>query len=122
MLMALINGPMLQFPWAKSNNQHIFSSAATKQDPIKGALMITVGCFCWAGFIILQVSFLINYKSEHFHVRQFGHVQDSWSLFPFKASISIDKDAMFSFIGVSISIDKDVMFSFIGDYSKIIPC
>ncbi|TYH73535.1 hypothetical protein ES332_D05G336200v1 [Gossypium tomentosum] len=57
MLMTLINGPMLPLPWTKSNNHHVFSSAsAVKQDPIKGALMIIFGCFCWAGFIILQLS------------------------------------------------------------------
>ena len=117
MIMTLINGPMLQLPWIKSNNHHVFSSAAVKQDAVKGALMITIGCFCWASFIILQVSFQINYG-------HFGrvHLHSLSLLSPFKASISIDKDAMFSFIGVSISIDKDVMFSFIGDYAKIIPC
>ncbi|XVE99520.1 hypothetical protein REPUB_Repub03eG0206100 [Reevesia pubescens] len=55
LLMTLINGPMLKLPWIKPNNQHVFSSAAAHQDPIKGALMITIGCFCWAVFIILQL-------------------------------------------------------------------
>ncbi|TYG70719.1 hypothetical protein ES288_D05G336400v1 [Gossypium darwinii] len=65
MLMTLINGPMLPLPWTKSNNHHVFSSAsAVKQDPIKGALMIIFGCFCWAGFIILQAITLKSYPAE----------------------------------------------------------
>ncbi|EOY18238.1 Nodulin MtN21 /EamA-like transporter family protein [Theobroma cacao] len=64
MLMTLINGPMLNLPWANPNNQHVFSSAAAKQDHIKGAVMIAVGCFCWAGFIILQAITLKSYPAE----------------------------------------------------------
>ncbi|XVE99521.1 hypothetical protein REPUB_Repub03eG0206200 [Reevesia pubescens] len=64
MLMTLINGPMLKLPWIKPNNQHVFSSAAAHQDPIKGALMITIGCFCWAVFIILQAITLKSYPAE----------------------------------------------------------
>ncbi|XVF75377.1 hypothetical protein PTKIN_Ptkin13bG0183400 [Pterospermum kingtungense] len=64
MLMTLINGPMLQLPWIKSNNQHAFSSAAAIQDPLKGALMITIGCFCWGSFVILQAITLKSYPAE----------------------------------------------------------
>ncbi|XVF83612.1 hypothetical protein PTKIN_Ptkin16aG0503500 [Pterospermum kingtungense] len=65
MLMTLINGPMLQLPWTKSNSQHVVSSAAAaEQDPIKGALMIIIGCFCWAGFITLQAITLKSYPAE----------------------------------------------------------
>ncbi|XWS56551.1 hypothetical protein CRYUN_Cryun09bG0095100 [Craigia yunnanensis] len=64
MIMTLINGPMLQLPWIKSNNQHVFSSAAAKQDPVKGALIVTIGCFCWTSFIILQAITLKSYPAE----------------------------------------------------------
>ncbi|KAK8647456.1 hypothetical protein V6N13_121194 [Hibiscus sabdariffa] len=65
MLMTLINGPMLQLPWTKSNNRPVLSAAsAAQQDPIKGALMICVGCFCWAGFVILQAITIKSYPAE----------------------------------------------------------
>ncbi|OMO96960.1 Drug/metabolite transporter [Corchorus olitorius] len=64
MLMTLINGPKLPLPWTNSSNQHSSSSAPTSQNPIKGALMITVGCVCWAGFIILQAITLKSYPAE----------------------------------------------------------
>ncbi|GMI90305.1 Usually multiple acids move in and out Transporters 14 [Hibiscus trionum] len=65
MLMTLINGPMLQLPWTKSNNRPVVSTAsAPEQDPIKGALMIAVGCFCWAGFVILQAITIKSYPAE----------------------------------------------------------
>lgn len=55
MLMTLVNGPMLAFPWTRSTSHNESTSSTDNQDPIKGALMITAGCFCWASFIILQV-------------------------------------------------------------------
>ncbi|KAB2034221.1 hypothetical protein ERO13_D04G062000v2 [Gossypium hirsutum] len=63
-LMTLIKGPMLQLPWIKSDDGHAFSSAATHQYPIKGAIMITIGCFSWAAFIILQAITLKSYPAE----------------------------------------------------------
>ncbi|MBA0726297.1 hypothetical protein Golax_002135 [Gossypium laxum] len=62
--MTLIKGPMLQLPWIKSDDGHAFSSAATHQYPIKGAIMITIGCFSWAAFIILQAITLKSYPAE----------------------------------------------------------
>ncbi|GMI83406.1 Usually multiple acids move in and out Transporters 14 [Hibiscus trionum] len=65
MLMTMINGPMLQLPWAESNNLLLLSTASPpEQDPIKGALMIAAGCFCWAAFIILQAITLKSYPAE----------------------------------------------------------
>ncbi|KAF2318681.1 hypothetical protein GH714_010031 [Hevea brasiliensis] len=55
MLMTLINGPKLNFPWTKGYDLHGSTSAlTTHEDTIKGAIMIGVGCLCWSGFIILQ--------------------------------------------------------------------
>ncbi|XP_038691704.1 WAT1-related protein At2g39510-like [Tripterygium wilfordii] len=66
MLMTLVKGPMLNLPWTKEHNSHHQESttSATKHDPIKGALMITIGCFCWSGFIILQAITLRSYPAE----------------------------------------------------------
>lgn len=56
MLMTLVKGPMLDLPWTRAyNNQDSTANSSIVQSPIKGALMITIGCFCWAGFMILQV-------------------------------------------------------------------
>ncbi|XVF75378.1 hypothetical protein PTKIN_Ptkin13bG0183500 [Pterospermum kingtungense] len=67
MIMTMVNGPMLPLPWTKVNNQHQISThiaATTKEDPIKGALMILVGCVCWACFVILQAITLKSYPAE----------------------------------------------------------
>ena len=55
MLMTLVKGTQLDLPWTKGYDQHASTGGLTKQDPIKGAVMITIGCACWASFIILQV-------------------------------------------------------------------
>ncbi|KAK8579646.1 hypothetical protein V6N13_142818 [Hibiscus sabdariffa] len=65
MVMTLISGPMLQLPWAKSNNLLLLStSSPPHQHPIKGALMMAAGCFCCAAFIILQAITLKSYPAE----------------------------------------------------------
>ena len=55
MLMTLVKGPMLNLPWINENGHQESTSAANKQDVIKGALMMLAGFFCWSGFVILQV-------------------------------------------------------------------
>ncbi|KAF2318697.1 hypothetical protein GH714_010167 [Hevea brasiliensis] len=65
MLMTLINGPKLNFPWTKGYDLHGSTSAlTTHEDTIKGAIMIGVGCLCWSGFIILQAITLKTYPAE----------------------------------------------------------
>ncbi|KAK9282896.1 hypothetical protein L1049_011121 [Liquidambar formosana] len=64
MLMTLIKGPVLEMVWNKGRNHHESASAATPQDPVKGAIMITAGCFCWACFVILQAITLKSYPAE----------------------------------------------------------
>ncbi|XVE99519.1 hypothetical protein REPUB_Repub03eG0206000 [Reevesia pubescens] len=66
MIMTMVNGPMLPLPWTKANNHHQSTVAATttKEDPLKGALMILVGCVCWACFVILQAITLKSYPAE----------------------------------------------------------
>ncbi|XP_050155358.1 WAT1-related protein At2g39510-like [Malus sylvestris] len=64
MLMTLINGPMLNFPWTRRNIHQESTVSTVHQDPIKGAIMIAAGCFCWAGFMILQAITLNSYPAE----------------------------------------------------------
>ncbi|KAK0591619.1 hypothetical protein LWI29_004896 [Acer saccharum] len=66
MLMTLINGPMLDLPWTKPEhfNQEASTSSSNVQNPIKGAIMVVVGCVCWAGFVILQANTLKSYPTE----------------------------------------------------------
>lgn len=60
--MTLIKGPVLDLPWTNHNYHQESTSNSSVQSPIKGALMITIGCFSWAGFMVLQVRFLIVKK------------------------------------------------------------
>lgn len=56
MLMTVVKGPLIPLPWANPNDIHQDSSnSGVKQDLTKGALLIAIGCICWAGFINLQV-------------------------------------------------------------------
>ncbi|XWS56550.1 hypothetical protein CRYUN_Cryun09bG0095000 [Craigia yunnanensis] len=66
MIMTIVNGPILPLPWTKVNHQHQSTNiaATTKEDPLKGAFMILVGCVCWACFVILQAITLKSYPAE----------------------------------------------------------
>ncbi|RXI08991.1 hypothetical protein DVH24_023135 [Malus domestica] len=64
MLMTLINGPMLNFPWTRRNPHHESTVSTDHQDHIKGAIMVAAGCFCWAGFVTLQAITLKSYPAE----------------------------------------------------------
>uniref|UniRef100_A0A7C9CUB0 WAT1-related protein n=1 Tax=Opuntia streptacantha TaxID=393608 RepID=A0A7C9CUB0_OPUST len=64
MMMTLVKGPALNI-WSKSN-----PSSGVKQldisvhDAIRGSIMITIGSFSWAAFVILQVITLKTYPAE----------------------------------------------------------
>lgn len=60
MLMTMFKGPALGLPWTSQSNDHAPSSPESSQISAKGAAMIGSGCVCWASFIILQVSLVIN--------------------------------------------------------------
>ncbi|GMI72564.1 Usually multiple acids move in and out Transporters 14 [Hibiscus trionum] len=66
MIMTMFNGPMLTLPWTKINNlsQSTNTDASSIEDPLKGAIMILVGCVCWACFVILQAITLKSYPAE----------------------------------------------------------
>ncbi|KAJ6767972.1 WAT1-RELATED PROTEIN [Salix koriyanagi] len=77
MLMTLVKGAQLDLPWTKGYDALASTGSLTKQDPIKGALMITTGCVCWACFIILQAITLKSYPLLSSPL-QLGYV--SWEL------------------------------------------
>jgi hypothetical protein len=55
--MTLMKGPLIEFFRIKGNAYHENGTGGIDlHSSIKGALMITVGCFSWACFMILQVS------------------------------------------------------------------
>ena len=59
MIMVRIKGAVIALPWTKvqsyDNSQAISVITANQQDPIKGSLVITAACFCWAAFYIVLV-------------------------------------------------------------------
>ncbi|XP_047979701.1 WAT1-related protein At2g37460-like [Salvia hispanica] len=66
MIMTLVTGPNLDLPWTRSgptNDVHQ-QPQISLQHTIKGALMITIGCFSWAAFMILQAVTLRTYPAE----------------------------------------------------------
>ncbi|KAJ4830415.1 hypothetical protein Tsubulata_018092 [Turnera subulata] len=64
MVMTLVKGAKLPLPWTDADVQVSAATGLTKQDPIKGSLMIAVGCVCWAAFVILQAITLKSYPAE----------------------------------------------------------
>ncbi|KAL4575116.1 hypothetical protein LXL04_021957 [Taraxacum kok-saghyz] len=67
MVMTLVNGPPVPLPWTKGTEVHhaLASTAIVSQDQhIKGAIMITAGCFLWATFYILQAMTLKEYPAQ----------------------------------------------------------
>lgn len=57
MLMTLLKGPVIELPWTKGSSSDEQQRAGMNlRDSIKGSLMITIGCFSWACFMILQVT------------------------------------------------------------------
>ncbi|KAK4396266.1 WAT1-related protein [Sesamum angolense] len=65
MIMTLVRGPNIDLPWTKVMTDHARQQGEVNlQHSIKGALMITVGCFSWACFMILQAVTLRTYPAE----------------------------------------------------------
>ncbi|XP_044473286.1 WAT1-related protein At2g37460-like [Mangifera indica] len=64
MVMTLLKGPILDLFWTKAANQDKGSGGIAIHNLIKGALLITVGCFSWACFMILQAITLKTYPAE----------------------------------------------------------
>ncbi|XP_061341430.1 WAT1-related protein At2g37460-like isoform X2 [Gastrolobium bilobum] len=65
MVMTLIKGPVLElFGKHGSNSHNQNSGGANLQHAIKGSVMITIGCFSAACFMILQATTLETYPAE----------------------------------------------------------
>lgn len=77
MIMTLVRGPTISLPWtsADANIQSTTAANPQPQDPIKGALMISAGCFCWASFYTLQVGFYYQKTQELHHYQNFNFIK-----------------------------------------------
>ncbi|XP_044500904.1 WAT1-related protein At2g37460-like [Mangifera indica] len=64
MVLTLMKGPILDLVWTKAATHDKGSGGTNIHNSIKGALMITVGCFSWACFMILQAITLKTYPAE----------------------------------------------------------
>ncbi|KAL2485259.1 WAT1-related protein [Abeliophyllum distichum] len=65
MLMTLLRGSIIELPWTKGSSSHEHQIVEINiQHSIKGSLMITIGCFSWACFMILQAITLRTYPAE----------------------------------------------------------
>ncbi|GAA0146703.1 hypothetical protein LIER_36367 [Lithospermum erythrorhizon] len=64
MIMSLIGGPIIAFPWTKPESHvHSPSSDTHGHDSLKGTIMIVASCVCWASFYILQAITLKSYPA-----------------------------------------------------------
>lgn len=61
MVMTLMKGPLLL--GSHGNNEHSQHNGTSTQHAIKGSIMITIGCFSWACFMILQSITLKTYPA-----------------------------------------------------------
>ncbi|KAG9149680.1 hypothetical protein Leryth_012405 [Lithospermum erythrorhizon] len=64
MVMTLVRGPLLNLPWTNAITSQSHGNGIDLQHSIKGAILITIGCFCWASFVILQAITLQTYPAE----------------------------------------------------------
>ncbi|RDX98587.1 WAT1-related protein [Mucuna pruriens] len=62
MVMTLMKGPVLF--GSHISNDHSQHNGTSIQHTITGFIMITIGCFCWACFMILQAITLKTYPAE----------------------------------------------------------
>ncbi|XP_019059185.1 PREDICTED: WAT1-related protein At2g37460-like isoform X2 [Tarenaya hassleriana] len=65
MMMTLVKGPVLHLFWTKGASTNDGGTAGTDiHSAIKGAVLITIGCFSYACFMILQAITLKTYPAE----------------------------------------------------------
>ena len=62
MFMTLFKGSVINPPWTNGRNHHDHQSArpASKENFMKGALLVLGSCFFWSCFMILQVRTLVS--------------------------------------------------------------
>ncbi|KAI3683759.1 hypothetical protein L1987_84274 [Smallanthus sonchifolius] len=65
MLMTLVKGPILELFWTKGrSNKNVINNGVDLHHSLKGAIMITIGCFSWSCFMVLQAITLKSYPAE----------------------------------------------------------
>ncbi|XP_061995843.1 WAT1-related protein At2g39510-like [Rosa rugosa] len=58
-LLTMVKGPSLNLPWARDHEKNHSS-----QPKVKGAFFLTLACFCWSCFMILQANVLKSYPCK----------------------------------------------------------
>ncbi|GJM91714.1 hypothetical protein PR202_ga08118 [Eleusine coracana subsp. coracana] len=65
LLMILVKGPIVMFPWSKHVSQAVSDSSVHNSGHwLLGIIMILLSCFSWSGFFILQSHTLKSYPTE----------------------------------------------------------
>ncbi|KAK9058761.1 hypothetical protein SSX86_023604 [Deinandra increscens subsp. villosa] len=65
MLMTLVKGPLLELFWTQGrSNKNVINNGVDLHHSLKGAFMITIGCFSWSCFMVLQAITLKSYPAE----------------------------------------------------------
>ncbi|GAB2300504.1 hypothetical protein Dimus_034547 [Dionaea muscipula] len=65
MIMTLVKGPTLKLFWTQDSMRSTVNTVdISLHEAITGAIMISIGCFSWAGFVILQAITLKTYPAE----------------------------------------------------------
>ncbi|MFS7889690.1 hypothetical protein Hanom_Chr00s000004g01609991 [Helianthus anomalus] len=63
--MTLVKGPLLELFWTRGRNKiNVIHNGVDLHHSLKGAIMITNGCFSWSGFMVLQAITLKSYPTE----------------------------------------------------------
>ncbi|GER38877.1 nodulin MtN21 /EamA-like transporter family protein [Striga asiatica] len=64
MIMTLISGPIIGLPWTHASHDNQASANPNdKENPVKGALMISIGCIGYSAFYTLQAITLKSYSA-----------------------------------------------------------
>ncbi|KAK3153519.1 hypothetical protein QOZ80_2BG0175840 [Eleusine coracana subsp. coracana] len=65
LLMILVKGPIVMFPWSKHVSHAVSDSSVHNSGHwLLGIIMILLSCFSWSGFFILQSHTLKSYPTE----------------------------------------------------------
>ncbi|CAM8948945.1 unnamed protein product [Rhodiola kirilowii] len=64
MILTMIKGPVIEMFWTKRDMGHQAAASSGHSELVKGALLITIGLFCWASFVILQAHTLKSFPAE----------------------------------------------------------
>ncbi|CAN8284918.1 unnamed protein product [Cochlearia groenlandica] len=64
MIMTLVKGPVLELFWTKGASSAQNTAGTDIHSAIKGAVLVTIGCFSYACFMILQAITLRTYQAE----------------------------------------------------------